>query len=759
MPSFSFKIVRSLLVVLLLFIYIHIRAQNKNTGWTTNSPLHQKVFIENNRQWDGMINTRTKILFGTSQQGIDMYLTPQGLTYKITEYHLSERAKREMKKNDNHEEWKEEVRAKYHYLSMEWVNPNLSALVLAEEPVSNYYTYSNPTDRSGKSGIKANAYKKIIYKNIYPGIDVEYILPEKEGIKYSFIVHPGADPSLIKLQYNEADKINLNSQGEIEIHSATCGDYLEHQPETYYQNGSSVKSGFYLQGKTIGFNIPSYDKSKTLVIDPWVSIVNFPPGTNPSTSAFNTSAYAVSYDNNGNVWVYGGADPVYLSKYSNTGALLWSYQVPFSSWDLVGDFDVNRYSGTAYVCAGSDCTPANPGGLPAGIVKVNSNGIQTGLYAGHAMNREISRIRINCDGNLYMTGGGVQKNLWQVANIDTNLTGPMTGAHITTSANGDHDECLMALDPAGNFMYVNFNHPAANSADFLHDNEMQKVPLPTYLPAAWVNPGPVHAFVEMASLKYAGIADGGMLAPPAGARINIFNGMVCGNTFLYTYDGNNLKQWNKSTGTLIKQITTGGTMFESGGIDMDFCENLYVGVSNKINVYDSTFTFVTSYPLNQTTCYDLKVDKNNQFLYACGKGYVSSTYIPLNTIKTLTTSVTPSSCNDCNGTAAATYSVSMPTTCGSIPFNYSYHWLPGGQTTSSITGLCAGTYTVVAEAISHCLTPLTDTSVVIITGGSGVVANYSNNIVCFNNPTLFTNLSTGTSATTQWQWNFGDGNT
>jgi gliding motility-associated-like protein len=721
-------------------------AEAQTHGWKSN-PFDQKVLIENKGQWDAIINSHTKILFGTSERGVDMYWTPNGLTYKLTEHYLSRKAKREMKKGGDPEGWKENVEIRFHYLSMEWVNSNPSPKVIGEEAASNYFTYSNPQSKSGKDGIKALAYKKITYKDIYPGIDAQYILPEKGGIKYSFIIHPGADPELIKINYKGANKIKLNQRGEVEIKSVECGNYLEHLPETHYENGDSVKSKFSVQNEKIGFSIPEYDKKQTLIIDPWVSIVNFPPGTNPSASAFNTAGYDVGYDNSGNVWVYGGADPVYLAKYNSAGTLLWTYSVPFSAWDLVGDFDVNKTSGTAYVCAGSDCPPSNPNGLPAGIVKVNSAGIQTGKFNGNNMNYEISRIRLDCSGRLYMTGGGVNANLWQVAGIDTNLT-TMTGAHITSSPNGDHDECLMTLDPTGNFMYTNFNYPAVNSADFLNNNEMQKVPLPAYGPATWINPGPIYSFVEMSSLTYSGIADGGT-TQNGSSRINMFNGMVCGNGFFYTYNGDTLKQWNKATGTMIKQITTGGTKYLSGGLDLDLCENVYAGVSNAIKEYDANLNLITTYPLSSTTCYDLRVDKNRNIIYACGKGYVSATLLPTGPVKTLNASVTAASCSACNGTAAATFSVS--TTVCALPFSYSYKWFPGGETTSSISNLCPGTYTVIAEARLSCVNTLSDTAVVIVQGGGGIVATITPPVsFCIGNSTTIT-----ASGGPNYLWNTG----
>jgi hypothetical protein len=81
---------------------------------------------------------------------------------------------------------------------MTWLNANYNAQVIAEGMVQNYFTY--PADNTpNATTIIANAYEKITYKNLYPNIDVEYIIPkDKDGIKYSLILHPGADLPLCK---------------------------------------------------------------------------------------------------------------------------------------------------------------------------------------------------------------------------------------------------------------------------------------------------------------------------------------------------------------------------------------------------------------------------------------------------------------------------------------------------------------------------------------------------------------------------------
>jgi len=701
-----------LFIIMVLPVWLNAQAQQNgkpqgsDIKWAMQTPFEQKVFIENRGQIDAKANEGNgKVLFSTEQQGICFYWSAKGLTYKIKERYLSEDAEKEMAQG-NEEEVERKIQTRYHYLNMEWVGANPDPEIISEEPVEYYYTYANPNDKSEESGIKAPACKKIVYKNIYPNIDVEYTLPEKGGIKYSLIVHPGADIGIIKMRYGGTQKINLNSNGEIEINSTECGNYMEHRPQTYYRNGVIVASSFIVENGTIGFSIPAYDKTQTLVIDPWVSVISFPPSINPSFTPYNNSGYDLAYDFNGNVWVFGGGDSLHLAKYNSGGTLQWVYTLPLSDGDaLVGDFDVNKTSGTAYICQGG----FNGGIGGAQIVKVNSQGLQIGILA-HASNhpQELNRIRLTCQDSLVTAGGGVGLGNWQVGIADTNLAS-FTGSLVTSSPQGDHDVSLMCLDPLSNSMYISFNRPDNGSPDYLNDNEMYKLPTPGFAPATWNNPGPIYHFQELSTMYYSGPYN---WPPNTGyARMNVFNGMVCGNGFLYTYNGDSLIQWNKNAGTLLKQVLTGGTVRLTGGLDLDLCENVYAGVGNKVKEYDANLNLINTYaiPAGYTTTYDLKVDKNKNLLYVCGDGYVCAIAITPSTV-TLNTSSTPAVCI-CNGTAT----VNVIGGCNANAF--SYKWAPGGQTTQTVTGLCPGHYTV--TAISDCFMNFSDT---ITVGGSSVLS-------------------------------------
>ena len=67
--------------------------------------------------------------------------------------------------------------------------------------------------------------------------------------------------------------------------------------------------------------------------------------------------------------------------------------------------------------------------------------------------------------------------------------------------------------------------------------------------------------------------------------------------------------------------------------------------------------------------------------------------------------------------APCTGSATSSPSGGTAP--YTYNWLPGGQTTSSITGLCAGTYFIQVIDANGCIT--TDT--VVITSPSQIIGN------------------------------------
>ena len=138
---------------------------------------------------------------------MNIYFTKQGLVYRYDElkpYLEKEKYKRGKKE----EEERKEVEVKKHALELQWLGSNPNAEIIAEDKVPFFYTWS---PEKNKPQVFASAYKKITYKNLYPNIDAEFILPEdKRGIKYTLIVHPGANPSDVQMKWH-GDNISADA--------------------------------------------------------------------------------------------------------------------------------------------------------------------------------------------------------------------------------------------------------------------------------------------------------------------------------------------------------------------------------------------------------------------------------------------------------------------------------------------------------------------------------------------------------------------
>ena len=63
---------------------------------------------------------------------------------------------------------------------------------------------------------------------------------EPEGV-HRFVVAPGADPDAIHLQYEGANRLSLNRDGDLLIHTRT-GDLIQHRPVVYQTIAGEKKS-------------------------------------------------------------------------------------------------------------------------------------------------------------------------------------------------------------------------------------------------------------------------------------------------------------------------------------------------------------------------------------------------------------------------------------------------------------------------------------------------------------------------------------
>ncbi|MGL5888870.1 MAG: hypothetical protein ACRC3B_03245, partial [Bacteroidia bacterium] len=181
-----------------LFALAFSIAVNAQTKFVEQHAFKNDVFIANNGQFFSWINPAENVHFVVSN-GAEMFqFTPAGVNIRTTTI------KERFEKKTNPEKTEGEKTEESHgrrpivhesFTAMRWIGADPQAKPEPSEKQSSYVTYVLKTVSGEFVGVQSDIFKKITYRNVYPGIDIEYIIPEKGGIKYNVIVHPGADPS------------------------------------------------------------------------------------------------------------------------------------------------------------------------------------------------------------------------------------------------------------------------------------------------------------------------------------------------------------------------------------------------------------------------------------------------------------------------------------------------------------------------------------------------------------------------------------
>ena len=407
--------------------------------------------------------------------GMQVYFTKEGLTYRYDETIKQDETTLKKLEADG-EENEHSFKTLPHFIHMDWEGANPNVEIITEDKVSYYFTYGSFEDKN-LAGIKAFGFKKIIYKNLYPNIDLEYIFPkDSSGVKYSLIVHPGGNISDIKMRYKNAENILLLANGNLKIETA-FGDFVDHAPITFYaDNQQKIASAFSQTNNTISFSVALTNRatySGDIIIDPWT--------TNPTYTGFN-SAYDVNFDLKGNVYTHGSYSPYKVAKFNSSGVLQWIFNAALGDVFLTrityGDFAVDENSGSIYVTEGF-----NDNGSGARILKINNGGIQVATFPGTSSFQEMWRAEYNrCINKIVIAGGGHVAT--QAAVLDTTLAS-LTSVNVLSTGEIHHDMALLAVDNVSNNCYMATSRSGTYPGT--DDNVIIKCPIPCLL---YTSPSP-----------------------------------------------------------------------------------------------------------------------------------------------------------------------------------------------------------------------------------------------------------------------------
>jgi hypothetical protein len=155
-----------------------------------------------------------------------------------------------------------------HYFTINLLGANPEAKAIVETPLDGHYNYFLGND-SRRWVANALAFASILYPDVYEGIDFR-VSSIGTNLKYDFIVHAGADPSQIKIEYSGVDGVE-KSGDELQIRMA-LGTLTELKPFSYQLNDhdkQTVSSEYRLDQNMVSFSFPDdYDECRELIIDP-----------------------------------------------------------------------------------------------------------------------------------------------------------------------------------------------------------------------------------------------------------------------------------------------------------------------------------------------------------------------------------------------------------------------------------------------------------------------------------------------------------
>ncbi|MBI2269051.1 MAG: hypothetical protein HYU69_01700 [Bacteroidetes bacterium] len=537
------------------------------------------AFVENKGQFiPGKNKGNNKIQYELNNYGTRVFFEPSGLTYLITMPDSKQKAsdiKRKMRNVSEDEDHIKNMVSVTEEITMTWINANPDVKIVAENKVAGSYNYFIPETNST---IISNGFKKIIYKNLYPGIDVEYSIHEKNGIKYSLILHPGADINAVKIQFTGQKNIRIEENGTIRI-TAIAGDIVDSAPITFYNDDQTIiPSSFNLDGNIINFKTAEYDRSRTITIDPWTTTPIL-PGSN--------KAYDVERDNAGNIYVYGGNAPYTLLKYNSSGTLIWSFTSANNNF-FYGDLVVEP-GGNATITDMINIQKVSPGGVSV-WTNTTGNGNLVWEYWTITYNNIHSKLKI-------FGGSGTCKGM------DVNL---LNGAINSTTSHAQNE--IRSTASAANGNYYCLTH---GTKDFFSG---------TYTAGKLIALDPNLAIIYSVSSSYKLTYDKLGYAPLGYGAIN---GIAVNKCAIYTSDGATLFKRDIGTGSPLDSVVipNGRSEFNSG-IAVDSCGNVFVGSGKKVHKYDRNLNLITSAAVSDTV-YGLCIGKNSEII-ACGKGFLSS---------------------------------------------------------------------------------------------------------------------------------------
>lgn len=242
---------------------------------------------------------------------------------------------------------------------------------------SNYFVGSDPAQWRRN----VPHYEAVEYRGVYPGIDLVYYSTGK-AVEFDFVVEPGSDPRQIRMAFDGARKVALDREGNLVL-TTRQGRLVQRTPVVYQVVAGErvpVAARYVVRGHEVGIDVPSFDRSLALVLDPVIEWSTFLGGNAGNTEG----VYGIAVDASGQAYVTGitqstnfptpgilqGSSDAFVAKLSSDGRTIL-YATYFGGFSDEAGFaitidNVTEPGPNAYVTGQTNSTvgfPVTPGAV------------------------------------------------------------------------------------------------------------------------------------------------------------------------------------------------------------------------------------------------------------------------------------------------------------------------------------------------------------------------------------------------------------
>jgi subtilase family serine protease len=299
---------------------------------------------------------------------------------------------------------------------------------------------------------------EIAYENLYDGIDLIY-RQTSGGVKYELRVEPGADPGVIGMRYDGVESIRLSAESL--VMDSSLGELRDTIPYSYLENGGGVDCKFVSRGMmSYGFDCGSYDRSRTLIIDPLIYSTyltgSMSDGANAVAASAMNRAYVTgytqssefpatpgAYDTDLDLDNFGYGYDAFVAEFNELGTLpffitfLGGHDIDFGSGialDSLGNVYVaGSTSSTDFPTTSTAFSKIYGGNADAFVTKLDSSGsfLNYSSYLGGGNPDAATSIAVDAFGNATVTGYTTSANFLVTASAWDKIRNGTRDAFVT----------------------------------------------------------------------------------------------------------------------------------------------------------------------------------------------------------------------------------------------------------------------------------------------------------------------------------------